>query len=280
MRAHVVAHPLFVARRISRAMAAAVQVELPGGIGITLRGLKRGSTVSVIKTRIEHEAGVLPHTYYLTYLDSAPLEDDKTLSDLDIVNGAVLRAMAWRLWKEVVSASLRGDVRKCCEELRAIGGKGDESWLNYCAWCSIFTAAHGGHYVLLSELLGGWPGLAVNAQSPSGWTAMHAAAAMGRWRALCILLDHGADVTNRDKYICHSLKIPSQYFIVYLSVEADQRQSWHTAMVIRNASRAFVSVSGTSKTTKQFRRGGRTTTQAGSEVQRIAGPISLARAPG
>ena len=183
-------------------MAAAklhLQVELPGHTQIKLKCIKRQSSVTALKTRIERQAGVLPHTYRLTYLDAAPLQDDKTLHDLDIVSGAVLRAVAWRLWQDLVAATLRGDVRRCCEELRAIGERGDKSWKNYCAWCTLFTAAHGGYYVLVSELLKDWPALAVNAQSPSGWTALHAAASTGRWKALCVLLDHGADVTLRDR---------------------------------------------------------------------------------
>ena len=175
-----------------------LEVKLPS-FDIKLKGLKRGSCVKGLKTRIEQQAGILPHTYYLTYLDAAPLQEDRTLHDLEIVSGAVLRAVAWRLWQELVASTVRGAVRQCCEELRAIGDRGDEPWQNYCAWCSAFTAAHGGHHVLLAELLKGWPALAVNAQSPSGWTGLHAAAAMGRWKTLCILLDHGADVTVRDR---------------------------------------------------------------------------------
>lgn len=91
-----------------------VQVELPSGFPLQLGGLKPRTLVSVVKDRIEQQAGILPHTYRLTYLDAAPLEDHKTLGELDVVCGGTLRAVAWRLWHEVVTAALQGDALGNC----------------------------------------------------------------------------------------------------------------------------------------------------------------------
>lgn len=176
-----------------------VQVELPNGSLLKLGGLKLCTSVSVLKNRVEQQAGILPHTYRLTYLDAAPLKDSGTLRELDVVSGATLRAVAWRLWHEVVTATLRGDVKTCLGELRAIGDKGDAEWRAHCGWCTLYTAAHCGHYVLLCDLLKEWPTASVNAQSPCGWTVLHVAARMGRWKVLCVLIDNGADVKITDK---------------------------------------------------------------------------------
>lgn len=178
-----------------------VQVELPSGFPLQLGGLKPRTLVSVVKDRIEQQAGILPHTYRLTYLDAAPLEDHKTLGELDVVCGGTLRAVAWRLWQEVVTAALQGDVMTCLRELRAIGDRGDAEWQAYCSWCTLYTSAHNGHYVLVCDLLKEWPTVTVNAQTPRGWTALHAAARMGRWKALCVLIDNGADVRMKDKCV-------------------------------------------------------------------------------
>ena len=176
-----------------------LQVKLPSDLLLTLSELKPCLSIAIIKSRIEQRAGLLPHTYRLTYLDAAALEDGKTLQELDVVNGATFKAVAWPLWQEVVVAALRGDAKICPMELRAIGEKGDSTWRNHCAWCTLYTTAHVGHYVLLCHLLKEWPAMDVNGQSPSGWTALHAAARMGHWKALCVLLDHGANVTITDK---------------------------------------------------------------------------------
>ena len=188
--------PLYATRMEARL---SVHVEMPNSSLLKLSGLKSSTDISAVKTRIEQQGGVLPHTYRLTYLDAVPLEDDKTLAELDVVSGATLRAVAWRLWQEVLTAALRGDVKLCIEELRAIGEKGDAQWKAHCGWCTLYTAAHCGHYNLLSSLLSESPTVCVNAQSPCGWTALHAAARMGGWKAVCVLIDHGADVTITDK---------------------------------------------------------------------------------
>ena len=176
-----------------------VQVELLNTSLLRIGGLKPCTTISAVKKRVEQQAGILPHTYRLTYLDAAPLDDCRTLGELDVVSGATLKAAAWRMWREVVAAALRGDVRSCLEELRAIGERGERQWRDHCGWCTLYTAAHRGHYVLLCDLLKEWPTVSVNAQSPCGWTALHAAARTGRWKALCVLVDHGADVRITDK---------------------------------------------------------------------------------
>ena len=177
-----------------------VQVELPNTSLLKLGGLKPCTSIAAVKKRVEQQAGILPHTYRLTYLDAAPLDDCRTLGELNVVSSATLNAVAWRLWHDVVAATLRGDVQSCMEELRAIGERGgDEQWRDHCGWCTLYTAAHHGHYVLVCKILEEWPTVSVNSQSPCGWTALHAAARMGRWRALCVLIDHGADVRITDK---------------------------------------------------------------------------------
>ena len=176
-----------------------LQVELPNSVRVKLCRIKRSSCILAIKSLVEEQAGLLPHTYRLTYLDAAPLEDGAALRELDVVGGAVLRTVAWGLWQGLVRAALQGDARGCCGEVRTIGGRGDARWRDYCAWCALFTAAHCGHYLPVCELLKEWPTIAVNAQSPSGWTALHAAASAGQWKALCVLLDHGADITVKDR---------------------------------------------------------------------------------
>lgn len=178
-----------------------VQVELPNGFSLNLSGLKPCTSVTVVKDRIEQQAGILPHTYRLTYLDAAPLENHKTLGELDVVSGSTLKAVAWRLWHEMITAALQGDVMTCLRELRAVRDRGDAEWQEYCRWCALYTSAHNGHYVLLCDLLKEWPTTKVNAQTLRGWTALHAAARMGRWKALCVLIDNGADVRMKDKYV-------------------------------------------------------------------------------
>ena len=190
-------HPLFAGMAASGEVCA--QVELPSGARLKLGRLKLCTTVAVLKNRIEQQAGILSHTYSLTYLDAAPLDDGRTLEQVDVVDGATLRVVSWGMWHELVSATLRGDVKTCLVELRALGNKGDAQWRNYCGWCTLYTSAHAGHYVLLCDLLKEWATVNVNEQSPCGWTALHAAARMGRWKALCVLVDNGADVTLTDK---------------------------------------------------------------------------------
>ena len=175
-----------------------VCLELPNGTRVQLNSLKPETKVAAVKTRVEQEAGILPHTYRLTYLDAAPLEDHRTLAELDMVSGATLQLVVWRLWQGTLVAALRGDIQQCVTELQALGEKGDSRWKSYCRWSTLYTAAHYGHYVLTSTLLRDST-VPVNMQSPCGWTALHATAKMGRWKALCVLIDNGADVTVTDK---------------------------------------------------------------------------------
>lgn len=176
-----------------------VLVELPNGAQLKLNGIKPCVSIHAIKNRIEQQGGLLQHTYRLMYLDAAPLEDKRSLHELDVVNGATLKAVAWPLWHEVVAVALQGDVKICSRELQTIGEKGDSQWKDHCAWCILYMTAHIGHYVFLCNLLKEWPTMNINEQSPCGWTALHAAARMGHWKAVCVLIDHGADVMITDK---------------------------------------------------------------------------------
>ena len=175
-----------------------VSLELPNGALVKVKGLRMETKVATMKTRIEQEAGVLPHTYTINYLDSAPLENHQTLFELDVVPGARLRVATWRLWHDTLVATLQGDQKQCLSELRALSEKGDAQWKANCSWCVLYTAAHRGYYELIHKLTSSSM-VSLNAQSPCGWTALHAAAKMGRWKALCVLINSGADVRIRDK---------------------------------------------------------------------------------
>ena len=160
----------------------------------TLEGLTLHTKVCSLKTMIEQAVGILPEMYRLTYLDTAPLEPETSLHDHDIISGATLTLYPWRIWSDLLEAAYLGDTHGCF--LMEICG--DSKWSKHCAWCVLYVASHRGHYNLAAKLLEA-TSVAVNAQSPSGWTALHAASCMGQWKALCILLDNGADVRIVDK---------------------------------------------------------------------------------
>ena len=182
----------------------AVSLELPfdtqsctGPMVSALRDLSPALLVSALKERIEQEIGLLPETYHLSYLDAAPMEEDKSLRDLDVIDGAVLRVKTWRIWAEIVRTSYLSQIEDCLAALRGIK---DDSWRNHAAWCSLYTAVHRGLCMFVNRILQEpkWT-VPVNAQSPSGWTLLHVAARKGQWKVLCVLLDQGGDVRIMDK---------------------------------------------------------------------------------
>lgn len=169
--------------------------QCPDNTRLVLENVRPHNTVSKIKIRMEQELGILPEMYYLSYLDSVPLEDNSKLQDHEVVDGGTLRVNVWRMWVELLKAAINGNIRDCfaC----SVNVTGESSWNKYTAWVALFVASHYGHHNLVAELLSK-AGLAINSRSPCGWTALHAAARMGRWKVLCMLVDNGADVRILD----------------------------------------------------------------------------------
>lgn len=176
----------------------------PQNTEVFLKGVKQTSKVSKVKVRLEQELGFLPEMYYLSYLDSIPMEDSSRLSDHDVVNRGTLRINVWRMWQELLKAALVGNIKDCFTCSLNISGKSE--WSKYCAWVALYVASHNGHHNLVSELFKR-TSLVVNFTSPCGWTALHAAARMGRWKVLCMLIDNGVDVriTDRKDVTAHDL---------------------------------------------------------------------------
>ena len=151
--------------------------------------------ISTLRARIEHEFGILPEMYFLTYLDADPLDQDSTLQDHFVVNGATLTLRPWKIWRELLEHAFHGNVDQAMKTMNITG---PSEWNKHCAWCALYIAAHHG-YELMVDLLLKRTSAPINAQSPSGWTALHAASRMGRWKVLCMLLDRGADVRIEDE---------------------------------------------------------------------------------
>lgn len=171
-----------------------VRLELPfDSSSSMINGLYSHSKVSLLRTRIEEDIGILPETYHLTYLDAAPLEDSRSLRSYDVINGATLKLCPWGNWSDLLRAAYIGNTVGCFSCSMGIAITEDSEWSNHCAWCTLYIASHRGHYTLVANLLE-HTYVAINLQSPSGWTALHAAARMGQWKVLCILVDNGADV--------------------------------------------------------------------------------------
>ena len=186
-----------------------VHLELPfDSNSPRIRGLHSQSKVSLLRTRIAEDVGILPETYHLTYLDAAPLEDSASLHSLDIVSGATLRLCPWKIWSDLLKAAYLGNTAGCFSCSMDIAG--DSAWSRHCAWCALYVASHRGHYALVAKLLEG-TSVAINLQSPSGWTALHAAARNGQWKVLCILVDKGADVRITDSKGLTPFDLARQY---------------------------------------------------------------------
>lgn len=161
-----------------------------------LSDLPHRARLSSVKTRIERDVGILPDMYYLTYLDSAPLDESLSLRDHDVVSGATLRVRPWRTWYDLLESAYLGKTQECLSGSMDVCGPSE--WSRHCAWAALFVASHRGHYGLAAKLLESTR-VGINRQSSRGWTALHAAARTGQWKALCVLVDNGADVRIRDK---------------------------------------------------------------------------------
>lgn len=169
--------------------------QCPETSNLVLRNVDYRSKVSTIKVRLEQEVGILPDMYYLSYLDSVPMEDSSRLSDHDVVDRGTLRINVWRLWQDLLKAAFLGNIKGCFDCSLNIRGISD--WSRYCAWAALYVAAHHGHHNLVAELLKKTT-LPINATSPCRWTVLHGAARMGRWKVVCMLTDNGVDVRVAD----------------------------------------------------------------------------------
>lgn len=150
--------------------------------------------IAAVKVAIEHHLGIPPETYYLTYLDAAPLDGHRTLSELDAIDGCTFDLRTWKLWADLMEACHCNSTERC---LAYPGICGTTEWNKRCAWSALFMAAHRGYYLLVSNILE-HTSVDINRQSASGWTALHAAARAGAWKALCVLINNGADVRVTD----------------------------------------------------------------------------------
>lgn len=167
----------------------------PDCVNLTLKDVDTRCNVTKIKVRIEQEVGILPEMYYLSYLDTVPIEDSCSLRDYDVVHRGTLRVNVWRMWQELLKAALAGNIKDCFACSQNIADTSE--WSKHCAWAALYVAAHCGHHNLVAELLKK-ASPAINFKSPCGWTATHAAARMNRWKVLCMLIDNGADVRITD----------------------------------------------------------------------------------
>lgn len=163
---------------------------------MTLGGVDLQATIREVKVLIEKDLGILRDAYSLCYLDNAPLEEDSRLCDHEVVEGASLRMKVWRIRAKLLRAAISGDITDCFSTSIDITGSSD--WSKYCAWTVLYTATHQGHHHLVAELLRRVPQLPINKKTDSGWTVLHAAARMGRWKVLCMLVDNGAHVKIMD----------------------------------------------------------------------------------
>ena len=160
----------------------------------TLQNASPRMKIATIRSKIEQDLGILPEMYFLTYLDASPLDENATLQDYFVVNGSTLHLRPWRMWQDLLQAAYLGQA-ECT--FSAMDVASPSKWSRHCAWCALYIASHQGHFRLVARLLQS-TSVAINTQSPCGWTALHAAARMGCWKVLCVLVDNGADVRVED----------------------------------------------------------------------------------
>lgn len=160
-----------------------------------LPNLPAYTKIASVKAAIERHLGILSETYYLTYLDAAPMEDHKTLLEMDAIDGCTFDLRTWKLWGDLVEGCHCNSIDRCLEYP---GIRGTTDWNKRCAWNALFMAAHRGYHFMVSNILEK-TAVDINRQSQStGWTPLHAAARAGMWKALCVLINHGADVKITD----------------------------------------------------------------------------------
>lgn len=173
----------------------------------TLHNVGLRMTIAAIRMKIEQDLGILPEMYYLTYLDASPLDEHATLQDYFVVNGSTLHLRPWRMWQDLLQAAYLG---KAEPTFSAMDIAGPSKWNKHCAWCALYIASHQGHFRLVAKLLQS-TSVAINTQSPYGWTALHAAARMGCWKVLCVLIDNGADVRVEDDLSLTAFDLARKY---------------------------------------------------------------------
>ena len=170
-----------------------------------LSSVPRGATVRDLRGRIEDQFGLLYPTYSLHYLDDGELNERSTLRREHIDDGATLTLRLWSNWAALLVAAAGGTREDTEVVLQEIDDdSGSEEWRRRRCWVALFLACHLGHFELCCRLLEtGWAD--VNAQRPStsacsllDRTPLHAAAAAGQWRCMCLLLEQGAAVALRD----------------------------------------------------------------------------------
>ena len=175
---------------------------------LCLDGLTSQTKINTLKSRLDRDAGLLPDMYSLSYLDAAPLDEESALEDNDVIAGATLQLQPWRSWADLLRAAYLGDIKDCfaC----SVNVTGDSSWSKYCAWVALYISSHRGHHSLVAKLLECTP-LAINTLSSCDRTALHAAARMGHWKTLCVLIDNGADVRIKDSSQSTAFDLARQY---------------------------------------------------------------------
>ena len=166
-------------------------------IRFTLWDVNLQDTVEQVKVPIETDLGILRDMYYLSYLDSAPLEESSRLCEQEVVGGAPLRMNVWRIWSKLLKAAITGDITSCFSTSVDITGSSD--WERYCAWAALYTASHHGHSHLVAELLHKVASLNINRKTDNGGTVVHAAARMSKWEVVFMLVENGVDVKIKDR---------------------------------------------------------------------------------
>ncbi|MBN3279812.1 ANR60 protein, partial [Polyodon spathula] len=140
------------------------------------------------------------------------LPNSSTVCFNDIVPGGVITLRVWHYdgWLRLVKAAVEGDV----EKLKALGVTAADSsfstpnssrmsavqraaWVSRRASCALYISAHRGHHRAVCFLL--QHGADVRFKTPLGLTALHVAAAWGHSQCVDELLKHGADIFSEDQ---------------------------------------------------------------------------------
>lgn len=174
---------------------------------VTLNRVAARTTIKSLKSIIEQDVGILSEMYTLTYLDACPLLDDTTLHGNFIIKGSVIVLRPWKLWEDILYYSYTG-THGLCSQVKDITGS--DTWCKHRAWVSLYIASHHGHHHLVISLLN-CTKAPINAKSPIGRTALHAAARTGNWKVLCVLLDKGADVRLKDNQGMSAFDLARKY---------------------------------------------------------------------
>ncbi|XP_041080259.1 ankyrin repeat domain-containing protein 60-like [Polyodon spathula] len=168
--------------------------------------------IGELKDALEMVAGIPSTLQRLSYLDEGDLPNSSTVCFNDIVPGGVITLRVWHYdgWLRLVKAAVEGDV----EKLKALGVTAADSsfstpnssrmsavqraaWVSRRASCALYISAHRGHHRAVCFLL--QHGADVRFKTPLGLTALHVAAAWGHSQCVDELLKHGADIFSEDQ---------------------------------------------------------------------------------